>query len=112
MNRDVTVTLSGKNEFSHKHVEYDADCVVVHAFSEFTDEKGNAAVDINTEIAGNMDASDLVESMASATGVALWGIAKQVAELPDSIFGMFVFKLMEFMKTEIEKEGKPCTETS
>lgn len=103
MNRDVTITLTGRGEFSMKRVEYDADCVVVHAFSEFTDENGNAAVDINTEIAGSMDASDLVESMASATGAALWGIAKQVKELPDRVFGMFVFKLMEHMKAEKEK---------
>lgn len=105
MNRDVTVTLSGKNEFSHKHVEYDAHCVVVHAFSEFTDEKGNAAVDINTEIAGYMDGDDLIESIAIADAEALKSIAQQLNRRPDDVYGAFIFHMTQLIQKNKERQA-------
>ena len=77
MNRDVTVNLTGRGEFSMKRVEYDADCVVVHAFIE-TQSEGQEAVDITTEIAGNMDGDSLIEAMAMADAEALKNIAQQL----------------------------------
>ena len=111
MNRDVTVSLTGRGEFSMKRVEYDADCVVVHAFIE-TQSEGKEAVDITTEIAGNMDGDSLIESIALADAAALDGIAQQLNRRPDDVYGAFIFYMTRQLQKNKERQASECKETN
>ena len=111
MNRDVTVVLTGRGEFSMKRVEYDADCAVVHAFIE-TEKGGQEAVDITTEIAGYMDGDNLIESIALADAEALKSIAQQLNRRPDDVYGAFIFHMTQQIQKNKERRASECTETS
>ena len=111
MNRDITVNLTGRGEFSMKRVEYDADCVVVHAFIE-TQSDGQKAVDIMTEIAGNMDGDSLIEAMAMADAEALKNIARQLERRPDNVYGVFILRLTQQIQKDKERQASECTETN
>ena len=111
MNRDVTVNLTGRGEFSMKRVEYDADCVVVYAFIE-TESEGQEAVDITTEIAGNMDGDNLIEAIAMADAEALKTIALQLERRPDDVYGAFIYHLTQQIQKERERQASECTETN
>ena len=111
MNRDVTVNLTGRGEFSMKRVEYDADCVVVYAFIE-TESEGQEAVDITTEIAGNMDGDNLIEAIAMADAEALKTIALQLERRPDDVYGAFIYHLTQQIQKERERRASECTETN
>lgn len=107
MNRDVTVVLTGRGEFSMKRVEYDATCAVVHAFIE-TEQNGQEAVDISTEIAGYMDGDNLIESIAMADAAALESIAQQLCRKPDDVYGAFIFHLTEQIQKNKGRQATEC----
>ena len=90
-----------------KRVEYDAECVVVHAFIE-TQSEGQEAVDITTEIAGNMDGDSLIEAMAMADAEALKNIAQQLERRPDDVYGAFISHLTQQIQKDKEMQATEC----
>lgn len=104
MNRDVTVNLTGRGEFSTKRVEHDADCAVVHTFIK-TEKNGQEAVDITTEIAGYMDGDNLIESIALADAEALKSIAQQLNRRPGDVYGAFIFHMTQQIQKNKERQA-------